>query len=105
MKLSSIFGRPAEQRTDKFTLRPHETLVGRYRIIRFSDNKPMGIIEGLRRASDFTENINLVKAHDLDLSELSMPEWKIKIQRIEQMIKERKEKWIYVGAVDDERAA
>lgn len=102
MRLLPFLNRhPQERRTGRFKLVKHEIKGGGWRIVRVRDGKPVGVISELRRASDLADGLNLVAEHNLDLDKMPLPEWQIKIRRIEQMIAERKEAWVYVGKVED----
>lgn len=109
-KLLSIFSKPLDRRTGKYTLRRHELGHG-WRIIKVSNGRCVGTLSELRRASDLANGLNLMAEHGLDLNEMPLPEWQQKIRRIKGMIEKRKERWVYSGQVpnepevDDERAA
>lgn len=101
MKLLSIFRRsePEERRTGKFTLRKHEALPNHYRVIRIRDGKPFGVVEGLRRAEDLAVRME-------NYVEPVLTEHDKKQARIREMIRARKENWIYAGQVsEDDQAA
>lgn len=96
--------KPTERRTDKFTLRKHEYKLGVYYIVRVRDGKVMQTLSELRRAGEHVADVNLVAKHNLDLSEMPLPEWKQKILRIEQAIEARREQARWAGAVKQDAA-
>jgi hypothetical protein len=86
-----------DRRNPKHEVRRHESQAGKWRVMK--GNKHLCTLTSLRRASDMAQLMDAVPGGDFDRY---TAEWhKQRTDKILRMIRERKEKKILVGAVNE----